>query len=134
MKSKVAVVTGLLLSAALTSAPAHGWQVSAEDHAKHHPPAEAAPGAPKAATPAPTPQATPAPPAKGMAGMNMAASKAKLDELVKKMNAARGPAKVDAIAEVLTALVQQHQSMHGNMASMMTTKHNTGDAHGDAKK
>ena len=134
MKSRVAGVTGLLLSAALMSAPAHGWQVSAEDHAKHHPSEEAAPSAPKAPTPAPTPQAAPAPPAKGMAGMNMAASNAKLDELVKKMNAAKGPAKVDAIAELLTALVQQHQSMHGNMASMMSMMHNAGDAHGDAKK
>ena len=134
MKSRVAVVTGLLLSVALMPAPAHGWQVSAEDHAKHHPGGEAAPGAPKAAAPAPTPQATPAPPAQGMAGMNMAASNAKLDELVKKMNAAKGPAKVDAIAEVLTALVQQHQSMHGNMASMMSMMHNAGDTHSDAKK
>lgn len=134
MKSKGAVVMGLLLSAALMSVPAHGWQVSAEDHAKDHPGEEAAPGAPKAATPAPPPQATPAPPATGMAGMNMAASNAKLDELVKKMNAAKGPAKVDAIAEVLTALVQQHQTMHGNMANMMSMMKNAGDAQGDAKK
>ena len=134
MKSRVAVVAGLFLSAALISAPAHGWQVSAEDHAKHHPGGEAASGAPKAATPAPSPQATPAPPAKGMAGMSMAASNAKLDELVKKMNAAQGPAKVDAIAEVLTALVQQHQTMHGNMASMMSMMHDAGDTHSDAKK
>ena len=134
MKSTVVVLAGVLLSAALTLVPARASQVSVEDHAKHHPGEEAAPGAPKAATPAPAPQATPAPPAKGMAGMNMAASNAKLDELVKKMNAAQGPAKVDAIAEVLTALVQEHQSMHGRMAGMMSTKDNAGDAHGDAKK
>jgi hypothetical protein len=107
MKSGVAVVTGLLLSAALMSAPAHGWQVKAEDHAKHHPGGEAAPGAPKAAAPAPTPQATLRRRPKGMASMNMAASNAKLDELVKKMNAAQGSAKVDAIAEVLITVYWQ---------------------------
>jgi hypothetical protein len=69
-----------------------------------------------------------------MAGMNMMASNEKLDELVKKMNAAQGPAKVDAIAEVLTALVHEHQSMHGNMASMMSMMHNAGAAQSDAKK
>ena len=131
MKSRVAVVAGLLLSAALISAPAHGWQVSAEDHAKHHPGGDAAP---KAASAAPAPQTPSTPQAKGMAGMNMMASNARLDELVKKMNAAQGQAKVDAIAEVLTALVQDHQSMHGNMASMMSMMHGAGDAHGDAKK
>jgi len=131
MKSRLAIVTGLLLSAALMSAPAHGRQVSAEDHAQHHPGGETAP---KPATPAPAPQVTPAPQAKGMAGMNMMASNAKLDELVKKMNAAQGPAKVDAIAEVLTALVHEHQSMHSNMASMMSTMHNAGAGRGDAKK
>jgi hypothetical protein len=125
MKSTVAVVTGVLLSAALISVPAHGWQVSAEDHAKHHPGGDAAP---KAAAAAPAPQATPAPQAKGMAGMNMMASNAKLDELVKKMNAAQGQAKVDAIAALLSALVQEHQSMHGNMANMMSMMHNAGDA------
>lgn len=125
MKSTVAVVTGVLLSAALISGPAHGWQVSAEDHAKHHPGGEPAPNA---AAAAPAPQAPPAPQAKGMAGMNMMASNAKLDELMKKMNAAQGQAKVDAIAALLTALVQEHQSMHGNMANMMSMMHNAGDA------
>jgi len=31
------------------------------------------------------------------------------------MNAAQGQAKVEAMAEPLTTLVKQHQSMHGNM-------------------
>jgi hypothetical protein len=110
MKSNVAVLGGALLAAALTSAPAQGWQVSADEHAKHHPAGE-------------PDKATPAPQAKGMAGMkgmDMAASSAKLDALVTKMNAAQGAAKVDAIAELLTALVQQHQAMHGNMGEMMS--------------
>ena len=119
MKTKLAVLGGALAVAAITIAPAHAWQVSPEEHAKHHPGAQA-----EKATP--TPQATPAPPAKGMAGMkgmDMAASNAKFDELVKKMNAAQGQAKVDAMAELLTALVQEHQTMHGNMANRMSMMH-----------
>jgi hypothetical protein len=130
MKSRLAIVTGLLVSAALTSIPAHGRQVSAEDHATHHPGGDTTP---KPATPAPAPPVTPAPQAKGMAGMNMVASNAKLDELVTTMNTAQGAAKVDAIAAVLTALVHEHQSMHSKMASMMATMHD-GAGRGDGKK
>src|SRR5688572_1658714 len=97
MKSRGIVVGGVLLLA-FTTGPADAWQVSPEEHAKHHPAAEAEKAAP-------TPQAT---------------SNAKLDQLVAKMNAAQGQAKVDAMAELLTALVQQHQSMHGNMGQMMS--------------
>src|ERR1044071_5782775 len=43
----------------------------------------------------------------GMAGMM--AGHANLDELVTKMNAATGSAKTDAIAELLTALVREHE-------------------------
>ena len=114
MNTRVAVVSGVL-AGAMTIAPAHGWQVSPEEHATHHPAAEAGKAAPA--------QTKPAPQAKGMAGMpgmDMKASNAKLDELVTKMNAAQGQAKVDAMAELLTALVQQHQSMHGNMGQMMS--------------
>jgi hypothetical protein len=50
---------------------------------------------------------------------NMMASDAKLDELVAKMNDANGPAKTDAIAEVVNALVQQHRAMRGMMAGRM---------------
>ena len=52
--------------------------------------------------------------------MNMMATDARLDELVAKMNAAQGQAKVDAMAELLTTLVKQHQSMHGDMGQMMS--------------
>jgi len=126
MNTRVAVVSGVL-AGALTIAPAHGWQVSPEEHAKHHPGAQG-----EKATP--TPQPAPAPQAKGMAGMqgmDMKASNAKLDALLTKMNAAQGQAKVDAMAELLTALVQQHQSMHGNMGQMMSEmqkKHGAADA------
>ena len=109
MKTRVAVLGGVLAVAALTIAPAQGWQVSPEEHAKHHPAEQAE-------------KATPAPQAK-MAGMDMKAmmaSNARLDALVTKMNAAQGQAKVDAMAELLTALVQQHESMHGNMGQMMS--------------
>ena len=112
MKSLHIVLFAALVFAALTTAPAHGWQVSAEEHAAHHPAAQAAQ--------APAPQPTPAPQGKGMKGMDMKASNAKLDELVAKMNAAQGQAKVDAIAALLTTLVQNHQDMHENMGEMMS--------------
>jgi hypothetical protein len=50
----------------------------------------------------------------------MRANDQKLDDLVKKMNAATGDAKVNAIAEALTALVQDRRTMHESMANMST--------------
>ena len=116
MRSPGTVLFGALLVTALTIAPAHGWQVSPEEHAAHHPAAQADKAAP-------TPHPAPAPEAKaraGMKGMDMKAADAKLGELVAKMNVAQGQAKVDAMAELLTTLVQYHQSMHGNMDQMMS--------------
>ena len=116
IKSPGAVLVGALLVTALTIVPAHGWQVSPEEHAAHHPAAQADKAAP-------TPHPAPAPEAKamaGMKGMDMKAADAKLGELVAKMNVAQGQAKVDAMAELLTTLVQYHQSMHGNMDQMMS--------------
>ena len=43
----------------------------------------------------------------------MRESQRKLDELVEKMNAAKGEARVDAIAAVVTELVAQRRSMMG---------------------
>jgi hypothetical protein len=43
---------------------------------------------------------------------------AKLDALVKEMNAATGQAKVNAVAAVVNELVQQHRAMHGHMGQM----------------
>jgi hypothetical protein len=47
----------------------------------------------------------------------MMASDAKLDELVKKMNEATGAAKVDAMAELLTTLVNDRLTMRRSMMS-----------------
>lgn len=74
--------------------------------------------------PVPPPATAPRP--KGMAGMkamDRTTSNALLDELVQKMNAAQGEAKVDAIAELLTALVRTHQRMHAETGSMMSKRH-----------
>lgn len=75
---------------------------------EEHPPGTAA-----------TPDAAKAgPPANMMMGRMMAAD-ARLDELVKQMNDAKGQAKVDAIAAVITALLEQHRAMRGMMADGM---------------
>ena len=77
--------------------------------------AEAAPG--QAAT-------APAPQMQDMTKMHeqmmteMKAGDAKLDALVKDMNAATGEPRVAAIAAVVTELVAQHKAMHGHMAQM----------------
>ena len=63
----------------------------------------------------------------------MKASRARLDTLVKKMNAAKGEAKTDAIAELLTALVEDrrhHESMMANMSGMMSKMHGGGTGQG----
>ena len=52
----------------------------------------------------------------------MKAFDAKLADLVKKMNAATGQAKTDAAAELLTALVEHHQTMCGPMMAEMMSK------------
>ena len=48
----------------------------------------------------------------------MKASDAKLDALVKQMNAATGDAKVNAVAAVVSELVRQHKAMHEHMGQM----------------
>lgn len=48
----------------------------------------------------------------------MKADDAKLDALVKDMNAASGNKKVDAIAAVVTELVRQHEATYGRMGQM----------------
>ena len=50
----------------------------------------------------------------------MKAMDATLDVLMTKMNAATGEAKVDAIAELLTAIVQQRAAMHDRMMQMQS--------------
>ena len=48
----------------------------------------------------------------------MKAGNAKLDALVKDMNAARGDAKINAVAAVVNELVGQHKAMHERMGQM----------------
>ena len=63
-----------------------------------------------------------------MAGMMaaMRANDAKFDELVKKMRAASGTARIDAMAELLTALVEERKAgrepMMPNKMKMMEGK------------
>jgi len=85
-------------------------QAGQPDHEAHHPAAETAQP--------PSPAETQA---GGMQGQMMADMKeqdAKIDALVTKMNAAKGNAKVDAIAELLTAMAQQRRSMGAHMMQM----------------
>ena len=48
----------------------------------------------------------------------MKAADSRLDALVKEMNAAKGEAKVNAVAAVVTELVRQQKSMHDRMGQM----------------
>lgn len=110
MKARILVLGLASVVAAFVSTPAHlhGAQTP-EQHDQHHPEAAAAPA-----------QAPGDQQAAMMAMMaQMKASELKLDELVKKMNAAKGPEKVDAIAELLTTLVRDHRAMRESMMSNM---------------
>ena len=49
---------------------------------------------------------------------DMKAGQAKLDALLKEMNAATGSAKVDAVAAAVNELARQHTGMHGRMGQM----------------
>jgi hypothetical protein len=48
----------------------------------------------------------------------MKAGNAKLDALVRDMNAASGGAKINAVAAVVNELVQQHKAMHEHIGQM----------------
>src|SRR5689334_4108431 len=54
----------------------------------------------------------------------MKAADAKLDELVARMNSSTGTAKTDAMAELLTTLVQQHHMMRESMGTGMMMRMN----------
>ena len=49
---------------------------------------------------------------------DMKAADAKLDALVKEMNAATGNAKINAVAAVINELVRQHKAMEAHMDQM----------------
>ena len=111
MKSRISILTMIVLAAALIGKPAHLHGQQGGDTT------------PSAST-------TQMPGAQGrgmgdMAGMmtRMRANDAELDALVQKMNTAKGTAKTDAIAALLTAMVDDRKSacepMMANMMSMM---------------
>ena len=75
----------------------------------------------------PAPQGTTPQPQPGMAEMmkmheqmmgEMKVGDAKLDALIKDMNAAVGEAKVNAMASVVNELVRQQKAMHDHMGRM----------------
>ena len=110
MRARFAILTVVVLFSALIASPAHlhGLQAAQAQQADpHHP------GTPEA----PDRVAAPEPQTNMMMMATMMASDAKLDELVTKMNAAKGAEKTDAIAELLTALVQDHRTMRRSMMS-----------------
>jgi hypothetical protein len=115
MKSYVALAAGIGLGMLIAwTSPARLVQPLAAQDAQHEQHQQGTATTPGTTTPGPQ---------GGMRGNmmmgNMMASDAKLDELVAKMNDANGPAKTDAIAEVVNALVQQHRAMRGMMAGRM---------------
>ena len=61
----------------------------------------------------------------------MRASDAAIESLVKKMNAARGPAREDAMVELLNALVQDRRVMHESMSNMSTMMDMMGGMRGE---
>src|SRR5437667_10202667 len=116
MKSRIAILAVVSLFSAFISKPAHlhaQQPADTQEHAQHHPDATEPPAATVAA-----------PQADMMSMMaRMKATDSKLDALMKKMNAAKGSAKTDAITELLTALVEDRRTtcepMMANMMSMM---------------
>ena len=129
MKSHLAPAAGLALFAFVLSAPARlqAQQADSPQHDQPHPGATDTP--PAAQAPAPVPQQAEA--ATGMMA-RMKASGSRLEALVKKMNAAKGEAKADAIAELLTALVEDrrhHESMMTSMPGMMSKMHGGAAGH-----
>lgn len=107
----VAAALFLVVPAASVRAQANAAP-SDQDHQSHHPAAEPSSDA-KAQPPATHEHGTEGP--QGMMA-ERAAANAKLDALVVKMNASKGEARIDAMAELLTALVQQHTAMGRMMA------------------
>ena len=115
MKRHIALLAVIISMAMVSPAYLHGQQTTDPvDHSAHHPDAPATQTLPPA-----VPNATGA-----------MTSTAKLDELVKKMNSVEGPAKTEAMAGVLTALVQDRQACAPMMASMMKMMEMMGRANG----
>jgi len=100
----VFALVGILLLGKDVGAQTKAPQPAQQDHSSHHqatePPSDSTPQT----------SATQAERAGGMMGEEAAAA-AKLDALVAKMNASTGESRTDAMAELLTVLVQQQKSM-----------------------
>jgi formate dehydrogenase maturation protein FdhE len=132
MRPRIATLTLTVLAAVfiLLPAPLRAQQTAtAQEHQQHHPATSAEQAAPAVSPPAETQPAA-------MAMMaRMKATTERLDALVTRMNAAQGQAKTDAIAELLTALVEERRDMCGPMmAGMMSMMNMKGDAgpHGES--
>jgi len=112
-----------MLLALLVGLPGHvnGLQVSVRAQDPHHPDQGFA-------SDAVTPEAHERMMSQHMMRMmsEMQTADAKLDALVQAMNAAKGAEKTDAIAAVVTALIEGHRSMHASMATMMKMMDMTG--------
>ena len=112
MPTRPSLLTFLTIVTVLTGIPGHDHglrgdeQSAAPQHDHNHTPAPD-----KAAAAAATPK------------HDMMAEMAKLDGLVQTMNAATGEARTDAMAALLTALVQQHRAMRASMANGMGDGH-----------
>jgi hypothetical protein len=117
MKRQLALLVGTIgISLAIVSPARLSAQQATDpvDHSAHHPDT---PVAQAAAPVVPGPTGT-------------VASAAKLNQLLKKMQSAKGTAKTDAMAELLTALVQDRQACEPMMASMMKMMETMGRTNG----
>ena len=132
MKFGVGILATVGLFTAFIGIPLDHHGLTARLHAQaqapdpHHP--ETATAGAQAAAPEPQRQEM-------MAAMK--AADAKLDDLVQKMNAATGEKKTEAMAALLTALVQEHRimsdSMMANMMKMMDMMGSMGRHGADAQ-
>ena len=127
MKPRIPLLIVIAVFAVSTSSPTHlhAQQPSAGQHEQHHPDAAAA--EPATAAPA-TPQAR-------MAGMmemmeQMKANDAKLDALMMKVNATTGDAKLNAMGELLSALVDDRRACEPMMQKMMSMMSKMGEPGG----
>jgi hypothetical protein len=134
MKSRLVILATIAAAASFIAAPAHlhGEQAADVQQHDHHRPDTAA----SQPSPTPAPQSGTMGNMANMANMmsRMRANDAKLDQLVKTMQTAQGPAKTDAIAALLTALVEDRKNncepMMANMMSMMNMMGGAGQTPG----
>ena len=127
MRIPATILVALFVGAAAAPSSVRAQSATTgQEHEQHHPSATAPPAPTTAATQKP-PMSQMATDAGHMAEMmaRMHANDAKLDQLVTRMQTAKGAAKTDAIAELLTALVDDRKSMcepmMAHMMSMMKT-------------